>query len=144
MSKTIWIVMERGSEYNDEYYPLNEEGGDPIEGYVDPEIANRRAKELQAESFKTSSPFSHNEDAYYVTNCRKPSQFIENFRAIAEKHSISPEQIEAAFPEELPRDDWGWEWMDWTFPDWPLEILIELCSLFDLNTHYVEKIEVHE
>lgn len=69
----IYVILEIGWEYNDEYYYRPESGGGkPIEAYFDETLANERCVKKNADAAKT-----HDSKWYRDENNRAIKKFFE-------------------------------------------------------------------
>jgi hypothetical protein len=117
-----YAVVERGFEYNDEIFVV-EEGGAPRAVYLDKKQAVQAASQRNAEMFRKSNPMAFCYDLDQITD-------------------LTPEELSARISKILGTDfewpDAGFDIEERIFPESATdEQMLAITKLFTLNFYYV-------
>ncbi len=113
--KTYYIVQEKGSEYNDETYNLHDEGGTPVQVFMDKDEAELAADKLNWKKMM-SEP---------ITQYGYAGDIIEDLPGfVKELNSM----LNLGLTEEEITDDYEWSLPDMTYTQYK-----KIKHLIDLN-----------
>lgn len=116
----VYVVVERGTEYDDEYYSLSERGGVPVKAFKNKKNAEDHAAELEAKRKKDEDPDEWNggdglPDSFYEV--RETELADEDIVAYADAKRIKSEAKEMAKKASLGAFKAGAQEIFEKFPD---------------------------